>query len=48
MGTTSVYGPARPVNIKLCVDVEYIEFCNRLGIHRKVESYDTLSDETLR
>ena len=38
----------RPINLKYCVDPEYLESAISLGFLQGVEDYDSLSDETLR
>jgi len=38
----------RPVNLKYCVDPEYLESVIALGFLKDVDDYESLSDETLR
>lgn len=39
---------SRPVDLKFCVDIEYLKSTIAYGLIRDARSYDSLTDENLR
>lgn len=46
--TSSSNEPVRPVDLKFCVDVEFVESSIALGFITKTGSYEKLTDEQVR